>query len=230
MDIYEQFISWCKSQDFQGKLEKHHIIPTHDKGPDIPSNWIWLPLREHCLAHYYRWLALGQIGDKTAFYMRSGRTEESIKMIGQIAHKKQMQTLKREGKLWFDSEWQSSQGKKGGSVKSEAKTVANRKNCLLGLQKIHASIGSEGWVKQRRRGAITRQSPSLRESLSNPTTWEHVSGISVTILPCDLATDVKEALSSIRAINKNPKGIQNILKNREVGHSCDGWKLVSIGK
>jgi len=50
-------------------LEKHHILPYHDKGTKNGPVVI-CTFKNHTLAHYYRYLSYKQKGDLTAFLMR----------------------------------------------------------------------------------------------------------------------------------------------------------------
>ena len=80
MNIYNQFIEYLEQEekkfDLNTKnLEKHHILPLHDGGSK--NGRIVLCSREnHTLAHYYRFLAYGQLGDSVAYKMRRGNIFE----------------------------------------------------------------------------------------------------------------------------------------------------------
>jgi hypothetical protein len=54
----------------------HHIIPVHAGGTDDPSNLVRLTIEEHAEAHRLLWEQYGRLGDKVAWLMLSGRTEE----------------------------------------------------------------------------------------------------------------------------------------------------------
>jgi len=44
MTIYEQFIEYCKTENFDSEYyEKHHIVPKHSGGTDDKENLIYLP-------------------------------------------------------------------------------------------------------------------------------------------------------------------------------------------
>ena len=57
-------------------LEKHHILPVFAGGSNQPENLVRLPPEHHTLAHFYRYLAYSQIGDKVAYTMRRNQTNE----------------------------------------------------------------------------------------------------------------------------------------------------------
>lgn len=54
----------------------HHIVPRHAGGTDDPSNLVRLTIEEHAEAHRILWETHGRLGDKVAWLMLSGRTEE----------------------------------------------------------------------------------------------------------------------------------------------------------
>ena len=141
-NIYEQFINYLKSKQNQlnyskeDNLEKHHIIPIHDKG--LKNGEVVLcTSKEHTLAHYYRYLAFKQKGDYVAFTMRWNQ-KIGLKERSLLGVKKN----KNLGNTFWNSEWQSIQGKKGGKV-------SGQKNALL-----------------------YRQSYIMKETIKNFTYWE----------------------------------------------------------
>ena len=70
-NIYTQYIDYLKKKTKNKNLdlEKHHIIPLHDKG-EKSGEIVLCTSQQHTLAHYYRFLAYGQKGDLIAFTMR----------------------------------------------------------------------------------------------------------------------------------------------------------------
>lgn len=112
--IYNQFINYLKYEETKGfhlneEVEKHHILPFHDGG-DKKSEIVVCTSKNHCLAHYYRYLSYGQIGDKVCFMMRQNQVT-SLKDRAFLAVEKN----KSRKNLFWDSSWQSKQGKKGES-------------------------------------------------------------------------------------------------------------------
>ena len=60
-NIYTQYIGYLKTEEKRIKnknldLEKHHIIPLHDKG-EKDGEIVLCTCQQHTLAHYYRFLA-----------------------------------------------------------------------------------------------------------------------------------------------------------------------------
>lgn len=112
--IYNQYIDYLKNKGFEPtnlnknnqSLEKHHILPLHDGG-SVKGPVVLCTPKEHTLAHYYRYLAYGQKGDYVAFTMRwkqkMGLQERCLLAV---------EKNKRLKNLFWDSIWQSKQGKK----------------------------------------------------------------------------------------------------------------------
>nr|QXI88207.1 hypothetical protein [Ulva intestinalis] len=125
-NIYYQFIDYLKKQESklnlkENNLEKHHILPLHAGGKK-DGNIVLCTSKNHTLAHYYRYLAFRQKGDLVAFKMRwnqkVGLKERSLLAVEKNKKLKQ---------LFWDPNWQSTQGKKGGAV-------SGQKNALLYCQ------------------------------------------------------------------------------------------------
>jgi hypothetical protein len=84
--IYEQYINYLKLK--QGKykigelLYKHRINPGHAGGTyEDPDNVISITYQEHVLAHFYRYLSYGEMGDKIAYTCMTGLTEDVARTI-----------------------------------------------------------------------------------------------------------------------------------------------------
>lgn len=54
----------------------HHIVPRHAGGSNDPSNLVCLTILEHAEAHRVLYEQYGRLGDKCAWLMLLGRTEE----------------------------------------------------------------------------------------------------------------------------------------------------------
>lgn len=128
-NIYKQYITYLvqleKKLYFSQKnliLEKHHILPLHDGGKkDGPI--VRCSSKNHTLAHYYRYLAYDQFGDKVAYTMRQG-CKISLKEMALLA----VQKLQREKISFYNSEWQSVQGKKPKKKQKHKNKFINVKN------------------------------------------------------------------------------------------------------
>ena len=68
-DIYQQFIESIQNKCYSKneKLYKHRIIPGFEGGTYFFNNVLLCNYKDHCLAHYYRWLAYKKFGDQLAW-------------------------------------------------------------------------------------------------------------------------------------------------------------------
>ncbi len=128
--IYEQFIEYLKKEEKtlnlkDNNLEKHHIKPLHDGG--LPDGEVVICSdKNHTLAHYYRYLTFKQVGDSVAFKMRWNQTIgiKERALLGVEKHKKSK-------KLFWDPEWQSIQGKKGGKISGQKNALLYRQGYIM---------------------------------------------------------------------------------------------------
>ena len=182
MTIYEQFIEYCKSENFDSEIfEKHHIVPKHCGGTDNKENLIYLPPHIHTLSHYYRWLSFQEIGDKVAYEMRWNQDLKSVKLRSQLA----VETNKQKGNTFWNSEWQREQGLKGGTKGGSA----NTQNQFLARQKVGKTYGKQS--------GLSRQKSDLVEILKNSTTWKHKTGKTVTLSPQESVSKLCKELQDI---------------------------------
>ena len=153
-NIYEDFISYLKEKEVSltGYIEKHRIVPGHSGGKYEDKNIVLVSFLDHCLAHFYRYLAYGSPIDLYAYHKMIGDTEEArisrSKSGGEAArniivgcfkdYKCREETLiKPQRSAYYNKEIQSSNGKK-------------RKNQLINegffsseKQKVRGKKGSE---------------------------------------------------------------------------------------
>lgn len=94
--IYDQFIDHLqiKEKEYYSKisfskkifcLENHHILPLHAGGTNSPENIVRVSIEDHALAHFYRYLALGQKQDKLAYYFRRNDTNSAVLLRAQLS-------------------------------------------------------------------------------------------------------------------------------------------------
>jgi hypothetical protein len=78
-NIYEDFISHLKEKEelLTGYVERHRIVPGHSGGKYEDENIVLVSFLDHCLAHFYRYLAYGSSIDLYAYHKMIGDTEEA---------------------------------------------------------------------------------------------------------------------------------------------------------
>lgn len=82
MSIYTRIYSNIVSRNVNNKhlwedktnsLHRHHIVPKHSGGKDEESNYTYLTVREHQIAHYLLWKIHGKVNDLRSMKMLSAR-------------------------------------------------------------------------------------------------------------------------------------------------------------
>lgn len=66
---YLKFIEALKHQEITGYSEAHHIVPKSLGGSDDSSNLIRLTARQHYVAHWMLWKAIGGVAGRSFFMM-----------------------------------------------------------------------------------------------------------------------------------------------------------------
>jgi len=73
-EIYQKLVSstqYLAEEWVKGKsgYHRHHIVPSHMGGEDVESNYCYLTVREHIIAHFLLWKIHGNVNDLRAMYM-----------------------------------------------------------------------------------------------------------------------------------------------------------------
>lgn len=127
LDIYQQFIDSLKRKKYVigTFLEKHHILPLHAGGDNSSGNLISLSIKDHALAHFYRFLAYNDKNDKLAYHFRKNDKKEAFRLRAELG----LLSREKKGllKRFKDSKAQALLGKKGGKVAGSLNTLAQRK-------------------------------------------------------------------------------------------------------
>ncbi len=105
--------------------------------------------------HFYRYQAFGRIGDKVAYEMRLADTNELAVIRSQAA----VAANKSRKQLFWDKEWQSIQGRKGGSKSGRLNTAAQ----WSARQKVGLAYGKIV--------GLSNQSENLKFILSHSLEW-----------------------------------------------------------
>lgn len=212
-DIYEMFIEQHKSKKYPlgTSLEKHHILPRFQKGTDDPGNILSLSIKDHTLAHFYRYLAYSQRGDKVAYTMRQNQTEDTARNRSMLA----VETNKAGKKLFWDPDWQSVQGTKGGKVAGKKNTLAQ--------QQARSQVGKIYGPKV----GISNQSTKLKALLQNTITWRHRSGKTVTTNPSESFQAICDVLNSnIPGEIRNSSSFRKVLDGQR--KQMYNWEILSM--
>jgi hypothetical protein len=216
-NIYQQFIEYLKKEEKQlnlktNNLEKHHIKPLHYGG--LPDGEVVIcSAKNHTLAHYYRYLTFKQVGDSVAFKMRWNQTI-GIRERAKLAVEKN----KKLKNLFWDTKWQSIQGKKGG-IKGGS---ANSFNQYKARQKVGFSYGKKTGIKNA--------SLNLKKFLSKQTTWlykpKNKPTIKIVIAPQKSFSYLIDILIKISKIKINKSSFYKIVHGQR--KQMYGWSLVFI--
>lgn len=101
-DIYQQFIESCLKKTYLPniKLYKHRILPGFENGTYASSNILWCSYKDHCLAHFYRWLSYKKKEDLLAWKLMTNQTEDKFRLAGQIGGKA-VQKIQHQNKTHF---------------------------------------------------------------------------------------------------------------------------------
>jgi hypothetical protein len=180
MDIYEQCLEYVRNKTYPEGTRKefHHEPPHHTNrsSDDSPLN-VFASVEDHVLLHQYRWIAYGEKGDYLMFKGRQNDTQEFRKVMNE----RRIEVTKERGNGFWDPDLQSTLGKRGGTKGGSANTEEQ----FLSRQRVGKTYG--------RSNGKSRQSETLKESLSRPITLTHKSGITVEVsLEC--AEDLRKIL------------------------------------
>ena len=213
-------------------------MPLHD-GSKKNGPVVFCSCREHTLAHYYRYLAYGQKGDFVAFTMRWNQKVGSYEraLLSVEVNRKQKNTF-------WNSQWQSLQGKKGGikegSVNRFKQYKARQKVGLCygfalnteNQKKARQRGGLKNSIKQkigRSKGGILKQRPKLKKFLSKKKVWEHKKKgktVKIIVPPQESVVKILNLKKKIPNLNHCKNAYMNIcniingqkclLKNRQL--------------
>lgn len=204
-------------------FEKHHIVPRHSGGTDVPENLVFLTCRQHILVHLLRYLELGQKEDFMAYVLR-----KASKAVDLSSHGKRMgEFYKQNGMFFFDFVFQSEQGKKGGKKGGSAKTATQ--------QEARSKVGKT-WGPVI---GLANQSDDLKKALSYIMVFYHEkenveiiippmkSGAAVfDFLHLELVTIGKEHLFSKEFVKKAKGGGPMYALIRGKKKKIHGWAII----
>lgn len=184
----------------------------HASGPNTPENIIRISPEDHVAAHFYRFQVYKEIGDKVAYEMRINDTNELARTRAQAA----VFANKSKKQLFWDRDWQSIQGKKGGAAAGKGNTPAQ----FLARQKVGLTYGKIV--------GVSNQSEVLRFILSHSIEWLFEEDQSTFITP-----PMESAAAIVKELERfKPGKIRNTSAFYKVVHrerkQMYGWKLVNM--
>ena len=155
---YDYFLCLCKQLNYpeSTQLERHHIVPRHEGGLNDKENLIPLSIPHHAIAHWLRWKLFNKSADYLAFIFKRSVNPEIQRLKAQMQQEKN----KESGKLFFNSEFQSKQGKKGGAKGGSANTQKQFEARSRVGKKYGSAVG------------MLNQSEALQDFLQKYTIWE----------------------------------------------------------
>lgn len=104
-------------------MNKHHILPIHDGGPDLDWNLMLLNIDDHKLAHKLRYEVYQKDGDNWASRFLNKNTLFFQRNNAYRTHA----TCKQKKTGFYNPTLQAELGRKGGAVKSDAKDKSYEK-------------------------------------------------------------------------------------------------------
>lgn len=203
-----KYIQYCSNlnKNCQKKedivYEKHHILPRFARGTDGPENLVLLTPRQHILVHLLRYLELGQTQDFRAYVLRKATKDVDLSSHG----KRVAEFYKQNDMFFFNSEFQSMQGKKGGKKGGSANTQLQ--------QEARSKVG-KAWGRSV---GLSNQSSGLKAALSYILIFRHEEGVEVTIFPCDSAAELFDTLhAEVTALGKEQLFSKDTVKKAKGG-------------
>ena len=146
--IYEQFIDYLKEHQKQKpitdkvsckKYQKHCILPKHAGGTYTSDNVVLCTYNNHCLAHYYRYLAYRETGDFIAWNIMRGQDGEARRALasyaGRIGGIAANKINKQKCALFYSSEWQKLHQYRGAGKRNVESGSLARLNAEIDLNR-----------------------------------------------------------------------------------------------
>ena len=199
LNIYIRFIEYLKTEeklglDLKKGIEKHHIIPKHTGYSD--NALVSCFSANYTLAHFYRFLAYGEKRDWIAYSMRKNQKLNANELSLLVVEKNKKAKI-----LFWDSDWQKTQGLKGGLLGGSKKSIKQ--------YNARQRVG----LKYGRQTGIQNQSARLQKQLSKETIWLYQiekEDFYISISPQQSFSDIVNKLQAF-SDEKNPK---NLKKNK----------------
>lgn len=147
---------------------KHRIKPGYEGGEYVEGNVVVLSPTQHAMWHFAEWQRKGNWEDKLAWRVLSGTVgREEADLESRRQGGITMSSIHREnGAYFFDSQWQSEQGRKGAAKTKELGVgICNPEIAAAGRAKCHQS-GQPQRLGQKQ-GPINVQNGTLERARKN---------------------------------------------------------------
>jgi hypothetical protein len=106
-------IHYCRGSN----IHKHHIIPRHAGGGEDESNFTYLSVRQHIIAHFLLWKMHRMVNDLRSMHMLGAKlTYEQRSIVGKWCHENKI------GMFSFSKEEKAEISRKNGKRAKERKT------------------------------------------------------------------------------------------------------------
>nr|YP_007890150.1 putative site-specific DNA endonuclease [Pleodorina starrii]YP_007890196.1 putative site-specific DNA endonuclease [Pleodorina starrii]AFY64421.1 putative site-specific DNA endonuclease [Pleodorina starrii]AFY64462.1 putative site-specific DNA endonuclease [Pleodorina starrii] len=186
----------------KAKLEKHHIIPLHAGGPDVPWNLIYLTPEDHIKAHELRALVYNEPGDRYAVRLRGNGTNLSERRLE--ANRLGDQTRFEQGTGIYAPGASAKGGRIGGAVKSHLKDLkhASKMTDVVssalyeGSRWKHQKTGVVVTIKPQTVFTLPQLVDKLIEALPSCPDKDLLSQAQTTTITCNLARVIKKQRTS----------------------------------
>lgn len=183
-------------------FEKHHIIPRFAGGTNDFENIVLLTPRQHVLVHLLRFLEFGEKQDFRAYIFRKASKEVDLSSHG----KRMAEYHKQNQTTFWNSEFQSEQGKKGGQKGGSANTPLQ--------QEARSKVGTK-WGPIV---GLSNQSDNLKNALSYIMVFYHEEGVQVIVPVCKSAAEVFDYLhNEVVALGKEYLFSKELVKKAKGG-------------
>lgn len=235
LNAYEAYIEECKlnrvtkineaGNSLPG-IEKHHIVPRFDGGPDGSENIVLLTVKEHVIAHWLRWKVLKKSQDYCAFLFRIGDTKAALAQRTQLVQEaRERDKINQKG--FFDPEFQREMGTRGGKIGGSRGTLEQ----FRARQQVGLTYG--------RATGISNQGEPLQEFISKFSIWAYSAEAATGKRGADRSDEQfflvapKEAFTdTVRVLNTfAPASVRNATSLHKVVYGerpqMYGWRIVN---
>jgi len=136
-----------KRKYFEGHsgLHCHHIVPRHQGGTDDESNFAYLTVREHIIAHFLLWKMHGDPNDLRSMKMLGANlTVEQRRAVGKMCAEKKIG--------FFNEKWVENGKRKEWGLRGVEKQIENKQGIFNpDMMSYHGRLGGIATAKSKKR-------------------------------------------------------------------------------